>query len=239
MRNLFIFIFILLSFSLAHGEWLNFTWDYDGPDKDTIDGFNLYEGEVIRDASGTWITDYDTDAKLTGIAPDSRNLKTNMAGEPNSIQKYCWRMTAYRGDLESAFSNEVCHKIDNLPPDAPVALTGEFDRDGNQLTIVFTQSNAGKVKYWKVFYKFPLQESFTLFGALDNTGQSSYSFTDAFDVVPAGDIQEFDFVIVSYRDERNYSENSNVLQLVVDRTGEDTDVDPVENLKIDLTIPVE
>lgn len=110
---LWIFALLLFFANISRADTLVFEWDYDTD----VDGFRLYQGMTIKSGSD-WINEYDP-IPIATISSEKRSLKRDIKGKPGIVQRYCYRIRAFKGDVESTDSNEVCVKIDNTTIDVP------------------------------------------------------------------------------------------------------------------------
>lgn len=234
---LFIALFMILVVSVcqAPGDEFTFSWDYD--DGATIDGFKLYSGHMGQFADGTWGAQYG-DPIITGIPPDAREITTVENGWEGQAKKFCFKMRAYRGENESADSNEVCVTIDNTPLQAPQGALGQWDASNNVVILQWSQPDLNRTKYWQVYYKFSGEAEYRLLDKLDNSGQPDLVLSKEITDVPAGEIRDCIFTIVAYKDNAVFSPDSDEVAITIDRTP-DAPIEPPQNFRMSLTIGVQ
>lgn len=227
-------VVILIAFiAECNADSFDLEWDYNT----TVDGFRIYSGPMTEQSDGSWYPQLGDEPILSNIAPESRSATVVENGWAGQSKKFCFVARAFKGDQESADSNYVCAVIDNRPLSAPADPTGEYDRDLSMITITWTQTDADRVSYWRVFYRIA-DGDFADFVVVANTGQTAMTVTEAFDAVAEGEAADVEFSIVAFKDPQVYSPDSEVLTISVDRTTQ-TPLPPVENLRFKIEIPVE
>lgn len=220
----------------CNADEFTFSWDYD--DHSGIEGFKLYSGHMGQNEDGTWAAQYGDTPIITGIPPDSREITTVEQGWTGVSKKWCFMMRAYRGENESADSNEVCVTIDNTPLQAPQGALGQWDSENDVVILQWTQPDLNRTKYWQVYYKFSGETEYRLLDKLDNTGQPDLVLSKEITDVPAGESRDCIFTIVAYKDSAVFSPDSAEVAITIDRTP-DAPIPPPDNFRLSVTIGVQ
>lgn len=230
-----LFLVLVVSVCQAPGDEFTFSWDYE--DGAVIDGFKLYSGHMGQFADGTWGAQYG-DPIITGIPLDAREITTVENGWEGQAKKFCFKMRAFKGENESADSNEVCVTIDNTPLQAPQGALGKWDPSNNVVVLQWTQPDLNRTKYWQVYYKFSGETEYRLLDKLDNTGQPDLVLSKEITDVPAGESRDCIFTIVAYKDSAVFSPDSAEVAITIDRRP-DAPIPPPDNFRLSVTIGVQ
>lgn len=226
---------VMLIAGSASADQITLAWDYGVEAAEKIDGFHMYQAQVYYN-EGEYRVEYAEPKTFEeypdGVLPSSlRQISFNEDGIADKIQKYCWVIKAFKGEVESEKSNEVCFKVDNMTLMSPVALKAAFDKEEELVTLSWNQPNVKKVAFWKVFYRLDGEESYTELGKVENVEGADRVLSDPLTVVSAGEKKMVYFTVVAYDSFENYSENADEVALEVDRT-EEIIIDPVDDLRI-------
>lgn len=236
MRQIIFLIFLALMVcgfaSKTPADEINFAWDY--PNNTSATGFRLYYGKVYQAETGDWLTDYIAEP-LSEFSPDLRSALVPVAGEPGIIQKYCFVLKAVGPDSESEPSNEICTKIDNTALDAPVIVSGSFDRDAS--LVALSWETVARAKYYTVYFRQEAEDQFTALGTVDASESPQASLSEKIDVVAQGAVKTLYFVVVAFKDDITYSADSGEIAVVIDRT--DGELIPPQNFRFSLLIGVQ
>jgi hypothetical protein len=98
MRYVLVLFFILIA-SMAMAENVTLAWDYTDDALLAPDGgFKLYQKKLVDSAYSST----PASTVVSGIHTITLNV---------SVGKWCWVVKAYKADLESLPSNEVCGQV--------------------------------------------------------------------------------------------------------------------------------
>lgn len=227
----FLMAFLFFTAS-ARSENITLQWDHSGDP--VADGFHIFS----RIAGGQY--DYNSPMETIeypdgNIPADVRAVTIELEGEPDNILKYEFVARAFVTDLNSEDSNQVDYTVVRIPPPKALNLSGEFDRQNSIIKIQWDQPQDDYlVNHWRVYYKDSDQgpESYSELGLIRK--DNPLELTTEFNIVENGEQKNIDFVVVSYRRSGVWSGNSQTLTLNIDRRI----VSPVENLRINIEIPV-
>jgi len=169
---------------------------------------------------------------MRDIPPDVTAVTVDLPGRADEAVNYYFVARAFRGDRMSIDSNEVEYTVVRIPPPAPDSLSGEFIRDESVIKLTYEQpADDYQIHHWILYYKIGDAE-YQVLGSVD-AGQD-LRLERTFDAVPPGEKATVSFVVTAYRRSGVFSQNSAELELEIDRTV----VNPPQNFKIDLEIPV-
>jgi hypothetical protein len=229
-KTIFAFM-ILLAAQIVQGEEIKLAWDYQSG----IDGYRCFQ----KTAYATDKYDYFNPVKPKNY-PDGNipqqvtDITVDLPGEPLKVLKYLFVCRAFKGSVESADSNEVGYKVVNTVPPTPINLSGSYDDDNQMINLTWEQPQDNHIIYkWIVYYRLSENTDFTDLGIVNYNHELTLS--TPFYVVPKGDKKTVIFTVVAFRRSGVYSDNSGELSIEIDRGI----VGPVQNLKIDIDIPVE
>ena len=221
-----LWLIALFVFTIGYlkADTLEFEWDYDN----TTDGFSIYQGVPNE----SWEIVYDPTPFISNIPPEARYTSKEVEGIPNTVQKYCYRIRAYRGSEESPDSNEVCIKIDNTKPQSPTNLTSSYDSETKMVTLQWDQSaDTDRIKYWTVYFRADDGTEFSELARIENNGQESMSITES---IETGNGELF-FVVVAFKSAKVFSDDSTTTSIVINY---DEPLPPPQ-LRLKVQIPVE
>ncbi len=233
---------------IASADQVTVQWDFDTANELNIDGFNLYSGHMGQDPDGAWNPQYGELPKVGGILPSLREITFKEEGWEGVNKKFCFMLRSTKGDKESADSNMVCTFVNNTPLMRPAEVDGVFDPNTNFVSLSWIQDDLDRTTYWKVFYK-PADDGEAVYkslGTVENIGNNTSSLSVEFLDGAEGEITDFIFVVVAFKNTSVYSPDSAELGISVDRTDVVTE-DPVDpdpelpvpqNLRIIVTIPL-
>lgn len=221
-----IIIFLLIS-SPATAEEIILEWDAPAS---PVDGVRIYQRTAKEN------DDYDFSRPVAVAGPNDTSIKIDVTGEPEKVLKYLWVARAFIADFESVNSNEVDYKVVNTIPLQPIELTGYYDSNNSIIYLSWKQpEETHPVWYWKVFYQID-SEGFIELGRVDK--DADLELISPFDAVPNGEFKEVKFVVVAFRRSGVFSENSETLNVRVDRRDQIV-VPPINNLRLEIEIPVQ
>lgn len=207
----------------ANGEELLLIWDEP---VDQIEGVKIFQ-KTAREGDV-----YDFTTPVADVKYPSTQVIIEVPGEDGAVLKYLWVARAYRGELESANSNEINYKVVNIPPLTPVSLSADYDNDVIRLT--WDQPNDDHpVNHWLLYFKHSDGSEFIPVGRV-NEGNELELTKDISSLAPIGSISELTFTVVAYRRSGVYSANSQEVNLTIDRR----QVEPIQNLRIEIEIPI-
>lgn len=230
-RAWLVLVILVLGFVSAEARDVTLEWD---PNTVAPDVYRLFQR--INDE----LYDYKNPVKIPLVAEDG-NIPGNRStvtvldlGVENQVTTYKWVIRAALLDppLESGDSNEASIDIDLRYPTPPSDLTGSFDRNTSQLTLRWGQDETIPVSDWKVMYSNTTGGPYTDIGVVPFSSEAVYSAP--LTIVPSGEKRTVYFVVVSYRIDGTYSQNSAELAVLVDRRV----VMPPNLRKATLVIPV-
>jgi len=215
-------IFFLSAVDVS-GEEIILTWDAP---IEVHDGVKIFQ-KTAKDGDV-----YDYSNPITTILFPGISATINVLGEADAVLKYQWVARAYRDDIESIDSNEVSYKVVNIPPLTPVGLSGYYDTSKQVITLRWEQpADDWAIDHWVVYYRLPGREWAEL-GRVDDGNE--LTLTQDFNVVNSGEQQIIDFAVVAFRRSGVFSANSLEHSIEIDRRT----VDPVQNLRIEVDIPL-
>lgn len=197
-KRTIIILFTLILSVTSRADEIEFAWDYGETE---IDGFNIYEGIVGAD----FVTTFNDTPAVPAIIKSLRETTYTNHGKPGIIQKYCYKIRAYRGNTESPDSNTICLKIDNTPLAKPENFN-LIEIDGE---LRLTWDDVDRAKYYAVFYK--LNDEYKEIVKID----ASMTSVDPAKL-PEG-IKEL--VVVAFKDTQTFSQNSDPVEIQIE-TGE-------------------
>lgn len=209
-----------------------------------VDGYKIFQAirmwnpetqqnEHHFDYSSPVTTENFPDGK---IPQNVTSIVVDITGVENTSVKYLFVARSFIGDEESEDSNMVSYKYDLTKPPAPVNLAGGYDKDAQAISLSWSQPEEewGEVDHWKVYYRMQDGEFIELAKVDD---EQNLTLTTDFDKVGSGEVAEVDFVVVAFRNTGQYSADSDVLTITIDRR-DGIIVPPVPNLRINIFIPV-
>ena len=223
----------------ANGEQIRLQWD----PVDGVDGYLLYQAIRAQNPdTGQQEHTFDFSSPITNeqfrdgkIPQDVTQLSVELPGVEGADTKYMFVARAFRGDEQSENSNEVSYVVSLVPPLPATELIGGYDKNAGIISIAWEQPQDEyewrTVSHWIVYYRIGDGE-WTAIGRIDS--DHDLTMEAPFDAVAEEEQASVDFVIVSYRRSGVYSANSQILTLDIDRR----DVPPVQNLRINIEIPV-
>ena len=225
-------VLMLIFPAIVMAERIQLQWDHSGDP--AADGFHIFS----RTAGGQY--DYDSPMETIeypdgNIPSDVRAVTIDLDGEPDAVLKYEFVARAFITDQTSDDSNQVDYTVVRIPPPKPIDLSGNFDKDQGLIHIEWTQpADDYATNHWRVYFKLAEQppEEFTELGLIKR--DNPLELTAEFNIVAQGEQKDVDFVVVAYRRSGTWSGNSQTLTVNVDRR----QVGPVENLRINIEIPV-
>lgn len=217
---------------IVFAEEVKLVWDMPSG---AIDGFRVFQKTAYPQDSYNYDEPVKTKKYPDGNIPaDVTEITIDLPGEPLKVLKYLFVCRAYKGSNESADSNEVGYKVVNTVPPVPVDLSAIYDDDAKTINLNWQQPQDGHIIYkWMIYYRLQGSNEYNDLGMV-NYGQE-LALAAPFNVVGPGEKKTVYFTVVSFRRSGVYSGNAAEVELVIDR-GE---IHPVENLKIDIDIPVE
>lgn len=215
----------------AYGEQIRLEWDQ----VENVDGYYLYHSQ--RDSTFHYDIPITTELYPDGKIPQNiTRLEVNLPGIEGRNTRYRFVARSFRGDEQSIDSNEVEYYVALVPPPPAVELAGSYDKAEGVVNVSWEQPAEDyeylTVSHWIVYYRVGDAE-WTAVGRTDAGGE--LTMTAPFAAVQSGEQADVDFVVVSYRRSGVYSANSNILTLTIDRRN----VPPIQNLRINIEIPVE
>lgn len=229
--------FVLIVFALAfvfraYGEQIELKWD----PVETAEGYYIFQSQ--KDSTFHYDIPVVTDQFPDGKIPQNvTSLVVDLTGIDGQDTRYRFVARAFRGDEQSADSNEVSYVVSRVAPPAATELSGAYDISAGSIKLRWSQPAEDEewrtIDHWSVYYRIRGTEEWTLVGTVEAGGE--LKLETPFNAVAEGEQNDVEFVIVSYRRSGVFSANSETLLVNVDREG----VDPVENLRIDIEIPVE
>ncbi len=225
-------LMIALLPSFAFSEEIKLTWDYQ---LSAIDGFRCYQKTAYANDNYDFDSPVKTKNFPTGDIPaEVTEITIDLEGEENAVLKYLFVCRAFKGNLESENSNEVSYKVVRTIPPAPVGLSGFYDNAAGSIHIEWEQPQDGHIVYkWAVYYRLEGQIEYSDLGIV-NYGHDLI-LESPFDVVAEGEKKSVFFTVVAFRRSGVYSSNSEEYGIEIDRGF----VGPIENLKIEVDIPLE
>lgn len=241
-KDLFVLVLFFLCIILAvkvfraYGEQIRLQWDH----VDDVDGYRIYQ--TIRGGDPISHTFDFTNPVTTETYPDGKIPQTetqitiDLPGVEGEDTKYMFVARTFRGDDTSENSNEVSYVVSLVPPLPATELIGGYDKNAGIISIAWEQPpdeyEWRTVSHWIVYYRIRDGE-WTAIGRIDS--DHDLTMEAPFDAVAEGEKESVEFVIVSYRRSGVYSADSQSLTLDIDRR----DVPPIQNLRINIEIPVE
>lgn len=219
-----ILVFLILLFSMTvRAEKIMLEWD---PPEGQYDGVYIYQHTAAPDDV------YDFTSPVADVPAGQTSVVLDIPGIEGQVLKYQWVAKAYRADQQSAESNEVSYKVVRVVPISPINLTGSYDAKSSEINLTFEQpTDPYAIDHWAIYYSVD-GSGFIELGAIYDPDQ--LRLEGEFNAVKAGEKKAIIFRAISYRRSGVYSADSNNFELVIDRT----DVDPIQNLRINLVIPV-
>lgn len=249
MRRTLIILFLLLMLCtffltvyvlIAHAEKITLEWD----SVENVGGYYIYQTihdyQGYEDKIGTRVFDFENPVK-TEAYPDGKipqnitTLTVDLPGIPGEDTKYAFTAKSFRGDSLSVQSNEVEFVVVLVPPIAPSQLQGSFNKDDGLISISWNQpadETWRSVSHWIVYSRESGTEQWNAVGRINSDHELTIEMPIS--AIMTGDRATLEFVIVAYRRSGVYSQNSDILSIDVDRT----DVPPIQNLRINIEIPV-
>lgn len=224
-----------LAASAAFADEFTFEWDY--PSDQAIDGFRLYSGHMGQDEVGNWLPQYDAAPLVDAIPADARTVTATQTGWDNVSKKFCFMVRSYKGTVESADSNFVCATIDNTPLSAPEITTGIYDAQAGLVALTWTSAADERLKYFRIFYRAEDEDIFHDAGKVARPETMPVTVQSAIDAVGPGELKTLYFVVVGYKDEGVYSPNSAEFAIVIDRTNHE--LPTPTDFRFSALIPVE
>lgn len=223
-----IFLFLILFPTIAFSETIQLEWDYPAEDESKIDGFKLFMRRLYTE-------EYDYTNPVATIPAVDRNYQIEVSPGEGANRTYSFVIRAYKGDEQSTDSNQVEYLVVGIAPQAPINLTGDYNKDTSILNLSWEQpTDEYDVWQWIVYYRLTDQIDFTELGRVDR-GQALV-LTQDFDVVAKGESETVFFTVVAFRrDYTIHSANAAEFALVIDRQGPPA---APENLKINIEIEV-
>lgn len=219
----------------AYGEQIRLQWyPVDG-----VEGYYLFQAIRSGDPPAhefDFNEPIKTDAYPDGKIPqDVTQLAVELPGVEGADTKYMFVARAFRGDEQSENSNEVAYVVSLVPPFAPAELSGNYDKTAGMIHVSWSQPEDEfewrAIDHWSVHYRVADGE-WQPVGQVDAGHELSMETT--FDAVSEGEQANVDFVVVAHRRSGVYSPDSEILTLDIDRR----DVPPIQNLRINIEIPV-
>lgn len=234
---IFLLIVIVLAFVFrAWGEQIQLRWD----PVDDVDGYRIYQ--TIRGGDPISHTFDFTSPITTETYPDGNipqretQITIDLPGVDGEDTKYMFVARSFRGDEQSENSNEVSYVVSLVPPFPPAELRGSYDKTAGMIHVSWSQPadeyEWRTVDRWSVYYRISGTQEWAIVGSVESG--SDLQIESAFNAVAEGETADVEFVVVSYRRSGVFSANSDILTLTVDRRG----VPPIQNLRIDIEIPV-
>lgn len=231
-------IMLLLALFLAiplisHAEKITLEWDT--PTGETPpEGYRIYQRTAVEGDQYDYVLPEITTLYPDGNIPYGVNsVVLDVPGTAGSVLKYLWVARAYRGENQSIDSNEVSYKVVNVPAVSPAALAAEYDPEAMTISLAWDQpQDDHPIEKWIVYYR--IDSNFVELGSVDS-GQE-LTLSAPFDVIADGDMATVTFSVVAFRRSGVFSANSPEISLEIDRRS--TEVDPIENLRININIPL-
>lgn len=217
----------LLFVFIVQADEITLQWDT----VDDVDGYRIYQRTGDN---------YNFEAPVTTVVYPDGNIPADvdriiidLPGVTGVDTKYNFVARAYRGTQESGNSNEVEYVVELTPPLSPDALQGSYDQAAGMILLSWAQP-AGDiiVTHWIVYYRVKGAETWIAIGRINSDHE--LTMQAPIDAVTTGDRATLEFVVVAYRATGAYSENSNILEIDVDRR----EVPPVHNLRVNIEIPI-
>lgn len=229
MKKTLLFLFLILFPTIAFSETIQLEWNYSAEDEAKIDGFMLFMRRLYTE-------EYDYTNPVATIPANERTYQINVDPGDNANRTYSFVVRAYKGDEQSTDSNQVDYLVVGITPQAPINLTGDYNKDTSILNLSWEQPlDDFDIWQWIVYYRIDPEPEFTELGRVDR-GQALI-LTKDFDVVQSGESKTVYFTVVSFRRDYNvHSGNSEEFSIVIDRQGPPV---PPDNLIINIEIPVQ
>lgn len=234
-------LLLMVSVYRTYGEQIELRWD----PVEGVDGYRLYQAiRAQNPETGQVEHSFDYESPITNgtytdgnIPQDITSFTVDLPGVDGEDTKYMFTARAYRGDETSVNSNEVSYVVSLVPPFPAAELSGGYDKDAGLINISWSQPadeyEWRMVSHWIVYFRLNDEDEWKAIGRIDSN--HDLTMTAPFDAVSQDDTAVVQFVIVSYRRSGVYSANSDVLSLEIDRRT----VPPIQNLRINIQIPVE
>lgn len=226
----------LLYYAIAGAEQITLQWD----PVDGVDGYYIYQ--AIRAANpdtGEIEHTFDYSAPVGTLPQDVTSLTVDLPGELGADTKYVFVARAYRADETSENSNTVAYVVCLVAPSAPYNLSGGYDADAGVITLSWAQDPDAQawrtISHYIVYYRIAGAQEWIPIGTVDQG--AGLQMTAPFDAVADGERAQVEFVVVTYRRSGVYSADSPVFAIDVDRR-DSGPVPPVENLRVEIEIPV-
>lgn len=226
LKLVLIFLIVLLVPQNLGAEKIRLEWD--PPADETYDGVKVFQHSAKPGS------EYDFSAPVAIVDKGMNYADIEVPGDPDTVLKYQWVVRAYRDAYESANSNEVSYKVINVPPVQPAELSGKYEN--GIITLTWLQPEDPYPIYkWVVYYRLSDNDSWIELGTVDD--MQNLTLTKAFDAVPDGRRETVTFSVTAFRRSGVYSTDNAVASVIVDRLG--STVPPVQNLRINIEIPVQ
>jgi hypothetical protein len=226
MRRVIIILFLVLFPLICFAEKIRLEWD--PPTDQNITGVKVFQ-KTAKDGDN-----YDFSAPVAIVDKGVDFADVELPGEPNTVLKYQFVARAYRDIYESANSNEVSYKVINIMPISPSQLSGKYEN--GVVTLTWLQPEDPYPIYkWIVYYRLSPNDSWIELGTVDDL--QNLTITKAFDAVPDGQRKTVTFSVTAFRRSGVYSTDNTVASVIIDRLG--SDVPPIQNLRINIEIPVQ
>jgi hypothetical protein len=226
---------VLLWHMIAGAEQITLQWD----PVDGVDGYHIYQ--AIRAANpdtGEVEHSFDYAAPVGTVAQDVTSLAVELPGEQGADTKYVFVARSYRGDDTSVDSNTVAYVVCLVPPLAATDLAGAYDVENGVINLSWSQAPDAQawrtISHWLVYYRIAGGDWVPI-GRVDYGADPQ--LTAEFDAVAPGEAADVEFTVVTYRRSGVYSENSSIVAIAIDRSTSGP-VPPVENLRVEIEIPV-
>jgi hypothetical protein len=228
MRRVIIILFLVLFPLICFAEKIRLEWD--PPTDQNITGVKVFQ-KTAKDGDN-----YDFSAPVAIVDLNTNFADIEISGEPNAVLKYLWVVRAYRDIYESDNSNEVDYKVVRIAPISPAALQGNYDPEKGAITLSWIQPDDPYPIYkWVVYYRISESDSWIELGSIDSA--QDLTLTKAFDAVPDGTKKTVFFSVTAFRRSLTYSTDNAMIGVEIDRLGDN--VPPIQNLRININIPVE
>lgn len=230
MKRLIIVLLIVMSPCLLSAETIKLTWDK----MEAVDGVRIYHAlryYVVDHNESFW----DWDTPVCEVPVDQNSCTYELTGIDEKLIKYLFVARSFIGDKESENSNEVYYVFDLVTPPAPTALTGDYDKESNTITLSWTQppETWNEIELWRIYYRIDGNEYIEL-GTVDD--ESNLTLLTDFNATQQGVITDVEFTVVAYRRSGKFSPNSAPLVVPVDRTDETPPLPIPKQLQIEIQV---
>ena len=207
------FVFVMLPLMLM-ADSVTLEWDAN----DTApEGYKLYQRVDVDEYDYNNFIYQGTETTFT----------INDLGVKDQEITYYWVVRAYLGNDESDNSNEVSHVVNKIKPDVINDFTGFWNINTGTIDFAWKQLGTEPVLYWKIFVSDIQGGPYNEFDVIQNIGQVDLTSSKSI-VVNNGEIKTFYFVIIGFKTDTIFSQNSNEVVVTIDKKS----LVPVNNFRI-------